>query len=264
MAGAAGLSSAGTLPRMSPKLLNRSGDAGPSRRPAAVDYAVYALIVRCVFSVLSAVAAYGARPEITDAIAKTSRSKNWTADQLRHTVDSTLRATVITALLVAVMVLVMAKYLRDGKNWARWLYAAFAILVARDVQQVLGFVQYHNVLLRLTSGFTGLAALAALVLMFLPASNGFFRPANGRPGLFGSMFGPRPARLNESTGAETRVELTKADPAVSTAQPADSAAQPVGSAGQPVGSTAQSSGSAARPPASRRPPRAKSRRQPTE
>jgi hypothetical protein len=264
---------------MSPNLqLNRSGDAKQSGRPATVDYAVYVLIVRCVFSVLSALAAYGARPELTDVIAKANRSKNWTADQLRHNVDSTLRATVITALLVSVMVLVMAKFLRDGKNWARWLYAVFAILVARDVQQVLGFVQYHNLLLRLTSGFTGLAALAALVLMFLPTSNSFLRPAGGRAGMFGSMFGPRAARpvsTSNEADAEPAVDRTLADrpaalvePGDSVNEPVDSANQPIVSANQPGSSADQPASSANRPaggpPATRRPPRAKSRRQPTE
>lgn len=270
MAGTAGLSHAGTLPKMSPNLqLNRSGDARQSGRPASVDYAVYALIVRCVFSVLSAFAAYGARPELTDVIAKANRSKNWTADQLRHNVDATLRATVITALLVSVMVLVMAKFLRDGKNWARWLYAVFAILVARDVQQVLGLVQYHNLLLRLTSGLTGLAALAALVLMFLPTSNSYLRPADGRPGMFGSMFGSRTARpVTRSNEAEPSVDQTVADQPAATAQPGasvnppeDSANETVVSANEP-GSSANRSAAGAT--AGRRPPRAKSRRQPTE
>ena len=136
MAGAAGLSGAGTLPKMSPNLLNRSADAEQSGRPASVDYAVYALIVRCVFSVLSALAAYRARPELTNAIAKANRSKNWTADQCGDKGDAYLRETVITVLLVSAMVLVMAKFLRDGKNWARWLYVVFAILLARDVQHM--------------------------------------------------------------------------------------------------------------------------------
>ena len=164
---------------------------------------MYALIVRCVFSVLSALAAYGARPELTDVLAKANRSKNWTADQLRHAVDSYLRDTVITVLLLSVMVLVMAKFLRDGKNWARWLYVVFAILLTGDVQHVLGFVQYHNVLLRLTSGLTGLAALAALVLMFLPASNAYLRPADGRR---------RPVRLDVRT-ADRSGRCRPAEPA---------------------------------------------------
>ncbi len=273
MAGSAGLSGAGTLPKMSPNLqLNRSGDATRSGRPASVDYAVYALIVRCVFSVLSAVAAYGARSELTDVIAEANRSKNWTADQLRHNIDATLRASVITALLVSVMVLVMAKFLRDGKNWARWLYVVFAILVARDVQQVLGFVQYHNLLLRLTSGLTGLAALAALVLMFLPTSNAYLRLATGRPGLFGSMFGSRTAR---SKDAEPAVDQTGADRLATTAESANSANEPANAVDQPVvpvkepavpaNQPARSANQpAGGPPATRRPPRAKSRRQPTE
>lgn len=269
---------------MSPNLLNRSGDADSSaRRPATIDYAVYALIVRCVFAVLSALAAYGARPELTDAIAKANRSKNWTAEQLHNTVDSYLRDTVITALLLSVMVLVMAKFLRDGKNWARWLYVVFAILLTGDVQHVLGFFQYHAVLLRLTTGITGLAALAALVLMFLPASNGYLRPADGRPGMFGSMFGPRPARTarsNEPAAGEPAVNLSKddlpapvepvpakavSDEAVSAESvPAESVPAESVTAGEPVAASQPASRAVAGPPASRRTPRAKSRRQPTE
>src|SRR6185503_19092863 len=135
-----------------------------------------------------------------------------------------LRDTVITVLLLAVMVLVMAKFLRDGKNWARWLYVVFAILLTGDVQHVLGFVQYHNVLLRLTSGLTGLAAVAALVLMFLPASNAYLRPADGRAGLFGSMFGPRTTRAvaqSNEPAAAAEPELP-AEPAGST-EPGDAA-----------------------------------------
>ena len=28
------------------------------------------------------------------------------------------------------MVLVLAKFIRDGKSWARWLYVVFAVLIA--------------------------------------------------------------------------------------------------------------------------------------
>jgi len=270
---------------MSPNLLRRSENAERSARPVTVDYAVYALIVRCVFSVLSALAAYGARPELSDALAKANKSKNWTADQLRHATDSYLRDTLITVLLLAVMVLVMAKFLRDGKNWARWLYVVFAILLTGDVQHLLGFLQYHNVLLRLTSGCTGLAAVAALVFMFMPASNAYFRPAGGSGGLFGSMFGPRTTRPAARPDEPVvpieagSVAPSEAEPAVDPTPVVDptsagdltplvnltKADRPV-SSGQPVGTANRpaSGSSAAEPPATRRPPRAKSRRQPTE
>lgn len=213
--------------------LNQSGAA--RTRPVTIDYAVYALVARCAFSVLSALAAFGARPELSDALAKANRSKNWTADQLRHNLDSYLRDTLITVLIMSVMVLVMAKFLRDGRGWARWLYLIFAVLLTGDLQHILGFVQYHDVLLRLTSGLTGLAALTALVLMFLPASNAYLRPASPAGGFFGSLFGSRAAR------ADSAAE----DPAFDSAPPAVE---------QPVVVDA--------PPAvtSRRPPRAKSRK----
>ncbi|HET6209849.1 MAG TPA: hypothetical protein VFD94_05680 [Jatrophihabitans sp.] len=256
---------------MSPNPSNRSVETGAAerpQRPVTVDYAVYALIARCVFAVLSALAGYGARPEISDLLAKANRSKNWTPEQLRHAVDSYLRDTLISVLLLVVMVLVMAKFLRDGRNWARWLYLVFAILLTGDLQHVLGFFQYHNVLLRLTTGLTGLAALAALVLMFLPASNNFLRPAAGGGGLFGSMFGPRTARatarpagapgpVNGEPVESPAVQLTKPARPSASSRLADPVADP---AAQQAGSSAPSAG----PSTGRRPPRAKSRRQPTE
>jgi hypothetical protein len=265
--GAACLTGAGTLPRMSPNPLNRSTDtdgAARPQRPSTVDKAVYALIARCVFSVLSALTAYGARPEISDALAKANRSKNWTSDQLRSNVDSYLRDTVITVLILAVLVLVIAKLLRDGRNWARWLYVVFAVLLTGDVQHVLGFIQYDNLLLRLTNGLTGVAAVAALVLMFLPQSNAYLRPAGGSGGLLGSLLGPRPPRVrpadDSTSGAPTVAEPT----AVRLTKPATKPAtkpviKPAGNADPPE---APSNGKPAE--ASRRPPRAKSRKQPSE
>jgi hypothetical protein len=256
---------------MSQNQLDQPADAGAARprRPVTVDYAVYALVARCVFSVLSAVVAYGARPELSDALAKANRNKNWTPDQLRHNLDDYLRATLITVLIMAFMVLVMAKFLRDGRSWARWLYLAFAVLLTGDIQHVLGFVQYHDVLLRLTTGLTGLAAIAALVLMFLPASNPYLRPARPAGGTFGSLFGPRLPRDRPAADPLTEPGLTEpsppaADPPVAVDHvPAaiDNVPAAVDSVPAEVPGTEAATGSA---PPGRRPPRAKSRRQPAE
>ncbi|MGK3862477.1 hypothetical protein, partial [Enterococcus faecium] len=55
-----------------------------------------------------------------------------------------------------------------------------------------GFFDYHNFAVRTLTGLTGVAAVAALVLMFLPRSSAFFRPAGATSGgLLGGMFGPR-------------------------------------------------------------------------
>ena len=196
------------------------------QRPVTVDYAVYALIARCVFSVLSALAAYGARPELSDALAKANRSKNWTPDQLRHNLDSYLRDNLVTVLILSAMVLVMAKLLRDGRSWVRWLYLVFALLLTGDLQHVLGFVQYHDVLMRLTTGLTGLAAVAALVLMFLPASNGYLRPAAPAGGMFGSLFGQRSSRVRPAADPVTADPVT-AEPVAAEQRASDSDAPTV-------------------------------------
>jgi hypothetical protein len=258
---------------MSQNQLNQPADAAAARpkRPVTVDYAVYALVARCVFSVLSALVAYGARPELSDALATANRDKNWTPDQLRHNLDDYLRATLITVLIMAFMVLVMAKFLRDGRSWARWLYLAFAVLLTGDIQHVLGFVQYHDVLLRLTTGLTGLAAVAALVLMFLPASNSYLRPARPAGGMFGSLFGPRSPRDRPAGDPVTEPEPPAAGPpaavdnapaAVDNAPAAvDDLPAAVDNVPAEVPGTQATAGST---PTARRQPRAKSRRQPAE
>jgi hypothetical protein len=90
-----------------------------------------------------------------------------------------------------VLVAIMIKLIRDGRGWARWLYLAFALLITRDVFQVLGFFQYDHLLTRVLTGLVGLSSLAALALLFLPEANAYFRPEDGSTGLLGSIFRPR-------------------------------------------------------------------------
>ncbi len=209
-------------------------------RPPVVDYAIYALLARCVFAIAGAFAIYGARPEVTDAVVKLH--PEWTAGQVHDNVDSGLKANFIAAVITTVLVLVLTKFIRDGRNWSRWLYLVTAFFVTRDVLQVTGFFQYHAMAYRLTAGPTGLAAIAALVLLFLPASSAYLRRPGSQPGLAG-LFRPKSARLIENQSV----------PAAETVEPAT----------EPV--VLQKPRPKAARPASQRPPvRAKSRRPGTE
>ncbi|MEO9236780.1 MAG: hypothetical protein ABI418_01685 [Jatrophihabitantaceae bacterium] len=213
-------------------------DAVRISRPPSVDRAIYALLARCVLSIGAALALYGARPEVRDSLAKTDAAKNWSAATLDQHVTSNLRSNVLAMVVYSLMVLVLIKYIREGRGWARWLYLVFAFLIPGDVLQVLGFAAGKDLLLRLVSGLYGLSAIIAVVLLFLPSSATYFR----RPGtipLAASLFRPRAATQRR------------------TPTPADAA-------GEPVAATAVGPSEDAAPadpaPASRKPPRAKSRK----
>ena len=163
----------------------RTAVNAPSR-PPVVDYAIFALIARCVFSLGAAFALYGARGEVTRSLADANKDKHWSAATLHHNVDAGLRANLISTAVMIVMVLIIVKFIRDGRNWARLLYIAFAVLVTRDVFGVLGFFSYHNFLVRTLTGLVGLSSIAAIVLLVLPESNAYFRPA-GASGLFNTL-----------------------------------------------------------------------------
>lgn len=178
-------------------------EVGTPPRPAVVDYAVYALIARCVFSLAAVFAFYGARDEVSRSLADANKNKHWSAATLHHNVDVWLRGNLISTLVTIVMVGIVIWFLREGRNWARLLYLVFAVLVIRDVFEVFGFFQYHNFPLRVLTGLVGLSSIAAIVLLFLPESNAYFRPASRGGGLLGSMFRPRAtAALRNQPGNE--------------------------------------------------------------
>lgn len=170
---------------------NSAAEVRAPSRPPTVDYALYALIARCVFSLAASFALFGARDDVSRSLAETYKDKHWSAQTLHDQVDSWLRQQAVTAVVMTVVVAILIKLIRDGRNWARWLYLAVAILFSRDIYRLAGFFVYHDFLARLLTGLVGLTAIAALVLMFLPDSNAYFRPAGGQTrGPFGGMFRP--------------------------------------------------------------------------
>jgi hypothetical protein len=225
-------------------------DTGPKRadRPRNVDLALGAVLVRCVLALAAAFALFGAKAELRRNAA--TLHPEWSAATLADKVDSELRSNVVLTVVYIGLVLLIAKYIRDGRNWARWVYAFVAFLVAGDVFRVAGFFSGDNLLFRLLSGLTGLASIVAIALLFLPSSAAYFRPAGASGSPLGALFGGR-AAMAAARSAADRTAARAPEPAVEPAV-------------EPVSLTKASGERAARAPATRtkRPaPRAKSRKQ---
>jgi len=241
---------------------NTAAEAPAPARPQTVDYAIYALIARCVFALGSALALFGSRSSLSRALADSNRKDVaqhkdhlWTASELHDHVNAALRGNLVSTVVTIVLVAIIALYLRRGRNWARFVYLIFAVLF-RDLYLVLGFFQHDTTLLvRLLTGLAGVSALAALALLFLPPSNAFFRPAaTARRGLFGSMFGVPAARAKAAPAGTASPDDAGSQAHAETQAHAEAAS---GSDDEPVAEPVEAP--VADQPTERRPPRGKSR-----
>jgi hypothetical protein len=228
-----------------------ASDAADERvgRPRNVDLAVGAILLRCVLALGAALALFGAKAELRRTAA--TLHPEWSAATLAQKVDSELRSNLLLTVVYIALVLLIAKYIRDGRNWARLLYAFVAVLVAGDVFRVAGFFSGDNLLFRVLSGFTGLASLVAVVLLFLPPSGGYFRSARASGSPFGALFGGRAAALAAAREAAERTPARTSEPAVKRAAKPVSLAKP----------TARQVAAAPSTGTKRAAPRAKSRKQ---
>jgi hypothetical protein len=199
-------------------------NSGPGRpgRPRAVDLAVYAILLRCVLALAAALALFGAKDEVRRNLA--TLHPEWSAATLAERLDSQLRSNVVVTIVYIVLVLLIAKFIRDGRNWARWLFTIVAFLVAGDVFRMTAFFTGDNVAYRLLSGLTGVAAVVAIVLLFSPAAREYFRPAaTDTVSPLRALFGGRAAVVAAARSSSARHD---------TAHPADEerAGAPVGRA----------------------------------
>jgi len=228
-------------------------DSAPGERagrPRNVDLALAAIVARCVLALAAAFALFGAKAELRRSAA--TLHPEWSPATLVDRVDSQLRSNVVLTLVYIGLVLLIAKFIRDGRNWARWLYVFIAFLVAGDVLRLAGFFTGDNVAFRLLSGLTGVAATVAIVLLFLPSSSAYFRPIAAAGAAPRSLFGGW-AALNAARGAARR-------PAAGVSTSAAPATEPV-SLDKPGDWGTRA---AARPSPDRPAPRPKSRKQAAE
>jgi hypothetical protein len=188
-------------------------------RPATVNRAFWAAIAWAALSVLTAVDLLRHRSYVTDAIirnAKSDKDKERinTPDKLDHIVSGQMTGGVISAIIIALMVVLLAfAFGRKQKNWARWVLAIvavvpfFSILGIGILLHVVTALQSEPpVDYRILQGLAAVAALVMLVYLFMPATRDYFarlRPnrigASGRPGgLFGGLFGNARQQVDES------------------------------------------------------------------
>jgi hypothetical protein len=248
--------------------LTPESDSGAPRvaRPRSVDLALGAIVLRCVLALASAFALFGAKDELRRNAAELR--PQWSPATVSERVDSQLRSNLLLTVVFIGLVLLIAKFIRDGRNWARWLYAVVAFLIAGDVLRVTGFFTGDNLLFRLLSGFTGVAAIAAIVLLFSSSSTAYFRPAVGAGSvsplltLFGGRRAAAANRGDASTAGSSRPTATVKGAAAKAAAAKGAAAEPV-SLDKPAKPAKPAPGQ--RPAGTNRPaPRAKSRKQTTE
>jgi hypothetical protein len=144
-------------------------------RPRTVDLGLYAVLARCVLGLLSAVALYAARPRIISDFR--SSEPTWSDAKLHHEASSYLRGNLLVAIAFVVMVLLVAKFIRDGRNWARWFYALISVFPTSDIFKVAVFGQSVPFLFKITTGLTGVAAIVAISFFFVRPSRPYFRKA---------------------------------------------------------------------------------------
>ncbi|MEO7261028.1 MAG: hypothetical protein ABI047_07220 [Jatrophihabitantaceae bacterium] len=237
-------------------MTNTAPDSEPGlarARPRSVDLALGAILLRCVLALAAAFALFGAKDEVRRNAAQVH--PEWSAAKLVSEVDSQLRSNVVLTLVYIGLVLLIAKFIRDGRNWARWLYAFVAFLVAGDVLRVAGFFTGDNLLFRLLSGLTGVAAVVAIVLLFSPPSSAYFRRTAGSTPPLRTLFGGRASAIAARDAASQPAAGPKA---------AATAAEPVSLNKSAVKRASGRRPAKANRPADRPAPRAKSRKQAAE
>lgn len=171
-------------------------------RPRSVDYALYAIVAECLLSVVAALTWFGQRGWIIAEWRKNNTYPNASDQTLRHNFSSFTSSTLITSIVMALVLLFAAKLIRDGKNWARWMYVVLTVvpilpgLPTAYLLTITNFLVNVPAAYRILSGCTGLAALAALVFLFLGTSRPYFRKPGAVAGSspFAALLRPRTAK----------------------------------------------------------------------
>ena len=184
----------------------------PPARPRTVDWAVYAIFARCLFSLASGLLLFPYHDELLrrerDLFPKLT-------DAQVHQAVGSAGVGLFGAVLSALVCLALGKFIRDGRNWARWAFAVVSVLIFKDVYFILlPFVHGYPPLLGIVAAVSGVAAFAAIVLTFLRPSMQYFRETTnfrraqrGMPEVaspLAALFRPRAAgRPVKPTGTDT-------------------------------------------------------------
>lgn len=200
--------------------------------PKTIQWATWAIIAQVVFTISGALLANGYTAQLTKLMIDNNKHAK-KPDENFNAVKSLAdyrKGLLFQGIVLALVFLFIAYTLRRsrGAGGARWGFLIISVLVAQTngPLTVLPIADYPGPL-SVVRTLMGLSSLAAIVLMFLPASSQYFRdckaanrpagapvrpgrgalfggggastrpsagrPAAARPGLLGSLFAPRPA-----------------------------------------------------------------------
>jgi hypothetical protein len=185
-------------------MANITPPPGTRVRPAVVTYACYLLYLLAVLQVVSAIAQFSVLGTYSD-IMKSAFANTSAAGAIATTTTITLAVAAVVALLFAVGYLVLAVFDGRGKQPARivtWVVLGLSLCCggyglagnatsgfgsntgnvegapsSSELQQMLkdGLPGWYQPLLVLLGVIALIAAVAAIILLALPASNQFFR-----------------------------------------------------------------------------------------
>lgn len=146
--------------------------AEPIGRPKPVEIAFWLYLAAAVLSLLALVVSFASidavREQTLRQLEEQGQGDMLPPEAVEGAIWTGLVIGVVFALLFAAAYVVFAMLLRRGYGWARWVLAAFTVLAVFGVLGGgLGVLQF-------------LTLAAATVLVFLPASNAWFRSAAER------------------------------------------------------------------------------------
>lgn len=187
----------------------------PTQRPElprTINLALMAIGAQVMLSLVRAGVLWGytgtLRQSLTDANAAKDKPRELCGSahpkgclDVAHQVQVSLIELTVGAVLISVAVMLCARKIRQGVRSSRTVFAVLSVVgsfvgFAGSPLSIIALSGGGPVPLLVVTALAGLAALAAVVLLFLPESTRFFpRPGAdpARPGL-GSMFRARPIK----------------------------------------------------------------------
>jgi hypothetical protein len=150
-----------------------SSEDAPARpaQPTTIVNAVWLMYARAALGLIGGVAGYSTRDTLKNKIvAEHPKYDNAKVDQV---LNASLVLGIAVGIIIAVLYVVLAIQIRNGKNWARIVTLVFAAFGLMSFPAVLA--QIHTSLTLLVGALGALLNLGILVLLLLPPSNAYFR-----------------------------------------------------------------------------------------
>jgi uncharacterized membrane protein (UPF0136 family) len=141
----------------------------PPTPPQDVDRASKILYGLAGLGILNTLLSFTMKAQIRDAIR--DRYPDYTADELDSTVNAFLGIAVVVGIVFALIYVLLARKVLQGRNWAR---IVATILLAFNALNLLSVGQPQPALLRALGVIAALAAIAALVFLWRRQASEFF------------------------------------------------------------------------------------------